>query len=405
MEPAAPATGAQIMRGLIFWLAISAFASSTAVRISDPLFPPVAAEFGVTVGQASIIAAAYALAYGLCQLIYGPLGDRFDKLRLVLTSTLMASAAVFACGLAPSLDMLAAARLISGAFAAGIIPLSMAYIGDAVPYEQRQNTLAKLMAGTISGVIFGQAAGGFLIEYIDWRAVFFVLAGILLIAALGLGLSIRSLEKQPPMPAKGLKRTVGDLVGLLRRKGVFPVVGAVFLEGAIVLGVFAYLGSHLHDQFGLRMDQVGLVLAVFGFGGLTYALFATFLVRTLGERGLVLIGGAMISLAMMAAAASSSVTAFYFIAAVTGMGFTMLHNTLQTRATQMAPESRGSAVSLFASMFFMGQMVGVAIAGWSYDRWGAPLGFGASAVLTPLLAAAFALHLARIKNENGRSES
>lgn len=46
-----------------------------------------------------------------------------------------------------------------------------------------------------------------------------------------------------------------------------------------------------------------------------------------------------------------------------GLGFYMLHNTLQTHATQMAPERRGAAVSAFASCFFMGQATGVGVAG------------------------------------------
>lgn len=401
MESPSPDTPTPSMtRSLIFWLAVSAFASSAAVRIADPLFPPVAAEFGVTIGQASIIAASYALAYGLCQLVFGPLGDRFDKLRLVQLSTLAASISVFACGLAPSLDWLAGARLVSGAFAAGIIPLSMAYIGDRVPYGQRQNVLARLMAGTISGVIFGQAAGGFLIEYLDWRSVFFVLSALFLIAMIGLRTTTGPAEKAPVPPPKGIRQTARELFRLALRPTVRPVLATVFLEGAIVLGVFAYVSSHLHDHFGLRFDQVGLILAIFGVGGLLFALVSPFLVRTLGENGLVILGSGMIAAAMAAAAVSESVLPFFAIAPLMGLGFTMLHNTLQTRATQMAPANRGSAVSLFASMFFLGQMTGVAVAGWSYDHWGAVPGFAASAVFTPLLAAAFALHLRRTKNND-----
>lgn len=401
MESSSPSNSpAGITRGLIFWLAISAFASSAAVRIADPLFPPVAADFGVTIGQASIIAASYAFAYGLCQLVFGPLGDRFHKLRLVQLSTLAASISVFACGLAPSLEWLAIARLVSGAFAAGIIPLSMAYIGDSVPYRQRQNVLARLMAGTISGVIFGQAAGGFLIEYLDWRAVFFVLSGLFLIAVLGLRTATGTIEKTTLPPPKGIGQTARELFRLASRPNVRPVLAAVFLEGAIVLGVFAYVSSHLHDHFGLRFDQVGLILAVFGIGGLLFPLTSQFLVRTLGESGLVQTGGALVACSMLAAALLNSVAPFFAIAATMGFGFTMMHNTLQTRATQMAPANRGSAVSLFASMFFLGQMTGVAIAGWSYDQWGAVPGFAASAVFTPLLAAAFALHLRRAKSQD-----
>jgi predicted MFS family arabinose efflux permease len=56
--------------------------------------------------------------------------------------------------------------------------------------------------------------------------------------------------------------------------------------------------------------------------------------------------------------------------ALVGLGFYMLHNTLQTNATQMAPEARGLAVSLFAFMLFCGQSAGVALAAPVMDRYG-----------------------------------
>jgi predicted MFS family arabinose efflux permease len=64
----------------------------------------------------------------------------------------------------------------------------------------------------------------------------------------------------------------------------------------------------------------------------------------------------------------------------------MFHNTLQTNATQMAPEARGLAVSLFAFFLFIGQSIGVALAAPFVDRFGAPPIYLAAAVLLPLTA-------------------
>ena len=64
-------------------LSAAAFASVATMRAGDPLLPQVAREFGVSAGEASIIATAFALAYGFCQLVYGVLGDRFGKYRLI----------------------------------------------------------------------------------------------------------------------------------------------------------------------------------------------------------------------------------------------------------------------------------------------------------------------------------
>ena len=76
-----------IVRPIVL-LSAASFASVATMRVADPLLPQVAREFGVSAGDASIIATAFALAYGFCQLVYGVLGDRFGKYRLVTLATL-----------------------------------------------------------------------------------------------------------------------------------------------------------------------------------------------------------------------------------------------------------------------------------------------------------------------------
>jgi predicted MFS family arabinose efflux permease len=68
----------------------------------------------------------------------------------------------------------------------------------------------------------------------------------------------------------------------------------------------------------------------------------------------------------------------------------MLHNTLQTNATQMAPEARGAAVSLFACCFFVGQTVGVALTAVLVERYGSTLVLAAGSLAVGALAAVFA---------------
>jgi predicted MFS family arabinose efflux permease len=78
-----------------------------------------------------------------------------------------------------------------------------------------------------------------------------------------------------------------------------------------------------------------------------------------------------------------------------GLGFYMLHNTLQTVGTQMSPEARGTSVALFASVYFIGQTLGVALSAPVVDRFGAPPLFVAAALLLPMLACWFTRRLKR----------
>jgi YNFM family putative membrane transporter len=377
-------------------LSAAAFVSVATMRVGDPLLPQVANEFHVSPGDASVIATAFALAYGLCQLIYGALGDRFGKYRLVAIATLVSALTVGSAGLAHSLAALGVARLAAGASAAAIVPLSMAFIGDHVAYENRQAVLAYFLSGTILGVIGGQVLGGVLGELIGWRSAFLFLGALFLLIGALLVVELRSPRIPPPVLTRSISPAalVDGYALLLRRPWVRIVLVTIFIEGFLFYGAFTYVGAWLHDGFGLDHASVGLLLGFMGLGGLLYAISVRRLVRALKERGLAAAGGAVIGAAFLAIAIGRlSLMAPALV--LLGLGLYMLHNTLQTNATQMAPETRGLAVSTFANALFLGQAGGVWLCGLAVDRAGFAPVFLASGVALVMLGAAFALLLGR----------
>jgi len=153
-------------------LSMAGFCSMATMRVADPLVPAVAAEFATTPGSASVIATAFALSYGIFQIVYGPLGDRFGKYLVITLAVCAATGAVAVTALSSSLFTLSLLRFLAGMATAAVIPLSLAYIGDITTYEQRQPVLARYMSGTVLGLLFGQVAGGIIMEFAGWRSVF-----------------------------------------------------------------------------------------------------------------------------------------------------------------------------------------------------------------------------------------
>jgi MFS family permease len=123
-----------IPRGAIACLAMTAFASGMSLRINDALLPKLVSEFGVSLGTAAQVVSLFATAYGLAQLFFGPVGDRFGKYRVIGWAAAACAATAAGCAAAPGFDSLRIARALAGATAAAVIPLSMAWIGDVVPY-------------------------------------------------------------------------------------------------------------------------------------------------------------------------------------------------------------------------------------------------------------------------------
>jgi predicted MFS family arabinose efflux permease len=318
---------------------------------------------------------------------------------MIAIATAFCAVLVFACGLTSSLPMLLVARVASGMGAAWIIPLGMAYIGDVVPYERRQQVLGRYRSGQIIGQLFGQAAGGVIGDAFGWRTVFFVLAGLFAAAALGLAreLKVNPLTREPTRAAATLASVVADYRKILGSSWVRIMLLAVFLEGAFMFGAFAYVGADLHARFGLGFTLVGLVIGTFGIGGLIYAGFVRQLFARFGEIGLAGYGGVTLGIAYLMLAVAPVWWVTPVAVAMVGLGFYMLHNTLQTNATQMAPDARATGVCLFSAALYIGQPVGVSLVAPVIDRFGASPVFFMAGILLPALGLWFAGRLAQRK--------
>jgi predicted MFS family arabinose efflux permease len=380
-------------------LAVAGFASQAQVRVTDSLLPQIAADFHTTVGAAAIVVTAYAITHGSIQLVIGPVGDRFGKYRTVALTCAIGAILVAICGTVSSLPELALARLATGAIGGWVIPISMAYVGDVTPHERLQPILARYLSGQILGQLFGQAAGGVLGDLMGWRSVFFVLSGMFVLAATGLVFELiaNPQTRGSAHPGKTSRSFTADYAAVLSNPFARIVIIAAFIESALAWGAFTYIGADLRLRFGLSFTLVGVTVACFGIGGLIYAALVKMFVYRLGQIGLA-IGGALV---LTAAYIELAIGPAWWLAPVAttaiGLGFYMFHNTLQTNATQMTPEARGTAVGLFSSALYIGQTAGVAVGALVIDRLGAvPLFLGTAAAL-PVLAIWFARELRRYR--------
>ena len=350
-------------------LALAAFGSGTSQRVMDAMLPGLATEFGRPLAAVVAVVTAFTLAYAAGQILFGPAGDRYGKLRVIAWSCVACCVAAIACAFAGSLSLLVAARAAAGLMAAPLVPLAMAWIGDVVPYEERQPVLARFLIGQILGVSAGQVLGGLAVDHLGRQLPFLGIALVFALSAVALMRARRHFPSAQASRLDGdpLRHLFGEFAAVLGVRKARTVLLAVLLEGAAVFGALAFFATHLHHALGLSLTSAGASVMGFGIGGLVFALAATGFVRRLGQRGLVLGGGAFMLLAMSAVALAPVAWLAVPACLLMGTGFYMLHNTLQTHATQMAPERRGAAVALFSLAYFGGQTAGVTAAGIAAD--------------------------------------
>jgi len=354
-------------RELLWALGAAVFMVNLDGRVIAPLLPTLSSALGVSLSRAGWLVSAYMLPYGLFQLAFGPLADRYGKIT-VCTHALMAfSVGTACCGLWPSFTSIFALRALTGATAAGLIPLTLAYIGDTVPYERRTATIATLMASGGAAQALGTAAGGSIAALLSWRAVFPVL-GVSsgLVALLLYAFKHREVRVPTERPA---------YLTVLRAKGMRSLLALVSAEGFLYFGTFSYLSGLLEARFALNPLAIGGVLALAGFSQLLTARVLPRFLHRLSERTRVGMGGASMGLAYLVSAYAPGAWVVAVACFCAGMGWILCHTALQTRATEVFPSGRGTALALFAFSLFVGSGIGAAVQGALIDAAGIQTSF------------------------------
>jgi len=375
------------LRRDVLLLSAAAFTSSASLRATDPLLPLIAEDYGVSAGAAAAAVTSFALAYGLLQVVCGPIGDRYGRYRTIAAAAFVSAFGSAACALAPDLRTLVAARFIAGATIGAFIPLSLAWIGDTFPYRERQAVLARFLIGQMVGIGFGTALAGGLGERYGWRAIFVLLTAVLLFIAVALALEAR---RQPrPAARPPMLQSFARMPQLLAERAVRGLLVTGFGEGLLIFGALAFVALHFQRRYGIGPGAAGTLVALYALGGLAYAAMAPRALRRFGEIGLATLGGAALAGGYALLASSPWLPLGALALAAIGGGFYMFHTTLQTKLTQVAPTARGSTVALFATFLFMGQASGVWLASHLADTLGIAPVFGVSALGLAVLALAF----------------
>ncbi len=392
----------------ILLLSCAAFASIAAQRVCDAMLPELSRVFSVSLGQAAQVVSVFAITYGVAQLMYGPLGDRLGKFRVVTFATLFCSVGCLISVLAASLDVLLFARFLTALGTAALIPLAMAWVGDSVPNHRVQEMLTRTGLGNTLGLVFGQMMGGIVTDAFGWRWCFVFLT--LLFAVVGgfLWLDLRRQQAEEriqaeatpvqsvnPVDEKPRVNFIMQTLGIFKYPWARLILGLSLIEGAAVYGALAIYATHVHLKLGLSLTKSGAVVSVFGLGGVLFMVTARHLIPYLGQSGMALAGGLMIGAGGLLMAFTLHWQLAALAVLLAGFGFFMFHNTMQANATAMAPEARGTAVSLFASMLFLGQSIGVVLVGAFIGRLGSSVMIAVGGGVMVVLGVVFAWALRR----------
>lgn len=364
------------------------------------MLPELSKFFNAPMDSVARVVSLFAVGYGVMQLLYGPLGDRWGKYRMVIWATLGCGFGCMFSALSTDLDQLVAARIVTAVFSAAIIPMSLAWVGDAVDYQRRQETLARIGLGTMLGITSGQFFGGFLTDLFGWQWAFVMMAIVFWSVSFLLWRHWQQLG-ETNFQAQVSLGFFRQLLQAGKEAWIRTILTIAVLEGAFVLGLLAITATHLHHKFGVSLTVAGASAALFGLGGMLYMATAKFTIRKFGETGLSRIGASALSLSFLLIAFSPWWPLAMPACFVGGFGFAMFHNTMQAHATQMVPTARGTGVTLFAGFLFLGQSMGVLMLAHLLTYFSSSMVIGSAACV----ALALGLYLAQATNKRNAQDT
>lgn len=343
-----------LLGSLLFFLQGDNYASA-------PVLVDLAEEFNLSPGSAVLTVTSYMVPFGIFTLLFGPLGDRLGKATLLKFSALLTGGFSLLSALMPSFELICLVRILNGTFAAGVMPVSMALIGETAGNDESilQSSLAKAMGLMFLGGAVGPAIGGWLSHVGSWRLVYGFYGSVELLLATILFFKLPS----QPSPRRNL-RFLSTYRQAIVQPALYTTLPIIFCIGVSIMGLFPFLGNYIEAVSTLSLSSIGLVLTLFGIGALFGGRLAETLRKKTGPFHFPLAGViATTSLVLILTRPHAAIIGLSL--AGLGFSFMIVHPLLIARAQQAFPNGRGTVMSLASlnmalgggiGTYFMGQL-------------------------------------------------
>jgi len=328
--------------------------------VVSPILPAISENIGVAVERAGLLISAYMIPFGIFQLIFGPLADRYGKKQVITFSIILFTVATGLCAVGFGLTDLAIYRALTGIFAAAVMPISLALIGDIFPVEQRQGAIGTFMGISFLGQGLSMVTGGAIAYFLNWRGVFAIYA---LLSVIPMAMLIKNYRLLPDTKHRDSKLFAPYLKLLANPSSLFTYI-LVLLEGLFIIGSFSYLGAFIAATYHFNYLAIGSIMTAFGLMTVIGGRLSGKLVLKIGARKILIMGLIFATLADFFIYYFGRSLGWLVVSiGLLGIGFIFTHSTLLTRATEFAQKARGAAMSLVAFCFMGGGGLGTAIGG------------------------------------------
>ena len=377
-----------IPRHILLMMAIMAGFTVANLYYNQPLLDMICRETGITQVEANLITVVTQIGYALGLLFVVPLADMVSVRRIVVLGMSVAAVSAVTIGFAENVWMLWGASLTLGV--SSIMP--QLFIPMAALYSQPENksrNMGYVASGLITGIVSARAISGYIGDWLGWRWMFFIVAGMMLV---GLLFSLKMMP-QVTLTFKGsyrqLMHTVGSIFMSYPRIRFYSLRPA--MSFASMMSIWSCMAFHLAGSpFHAGSDVVGM-LALCGVAGAIAASGAGKYVPRVGIFRMSVVGGCLQLMAWVSAwLFGNTYTGLIAAIILADIGAQCLQVSNQSGSLQQLPHATNRVNTIFMTTFFIGGSLGTFCSGlgWSMAEWtGVCLVGGFFASLTLLLSA------------------
>ncbi|MGO4330261.1 MFS transporter [Cupriavidus sp. 2TAF22] len=383
----------QLPARLILLLAAGAGLAVASLYYSQPMLGVLSGDIGASDSMVGLVPTLTQLGYALGILLLAPLGDRYDRRRIILAKAAVLSAALLVSGAASGIWLLLAASLATGlaaTMAQDIVPAA----ATLAPESHRGKVVGTVMTGLLLGILLSRVASGFVAEHFGWRIMFVMAAAS--IAVIG-AVAWRALPRFKPTTHLSYRALLGSLGKLWRKHGALR--RAALAQGLLSVGFSAFWSTLAVMLHGAPFHLGSAAAGSFGLAGAAGALAAPLAGRLADRKGPELVTrlGAVLTAVSFAGMLFSPLLAPHarlWLIAVSALGFDLgVQVTLvahQTIVYSIEPGARSRLNAVLFGGMFVGMATGAALGSMLLAHWG---WMAVTALSTATAGAALAVRL------------
>ncbi|UFJ42563.1 MFS transporter [Brevibacillus humidisoli] len=374
--------------------------------IVGPLVPVISDDLAFQPELGGLLVTAYGLLFGLAAPLFGPISDRWGRKQMILLGMFVFSIGTALTAVATDLTTSLIYRGIAGLGGAMCMPSIYALIGDTFSNEKRGKAMGLITGAIIGSQVLGIPAGTFMAKVGSWQISFWAIAALGLLAFLIVLVGIAKTPARRQIPVGPVKAYMLQFKTAFTIPSVLFALLCTFLWTAGLQGMFAYVGVYYEENFGLEVNEIGIVAMFAAAVSVIGSVIGGRMSDKVGRKTMIGIASVMSAIGVLVFSTMTQSFWGAFISQLFWAGFVGIGQaTLTALISELNPSVRGTIMSLNSSALYLGMMASTAVAAAMLQSGLSYLAVGIMCAISAILVMPLTMYLVKEGSEPAAPET